>query len=505
MRPSAESLAAAPMTPPVAPRVAAARRAAPSLLGALAVLCWAPEALAQSCAAPYTHAQWAGEMDQVSQKMANFQLSEAAAQLKAMQKSVPCLDKVAEPAQLGRFAREMSMMYFFQQEEDASVRWANLQRFAAPGLAWGDPNLPPIGPYRDMLEWADEPPMGGDPDSGLLPPKKGAIFINGDYALAAQARAEVPNLVQIFDGKGNVVQAYWQDGARFRPDILGPMGKPAQPAWFAKATYPGADSAGEDPFGLNSASAVADGGGEEDPDIEVEPPTPVAPPVAPEPPKPAEPVAVVEPTKPAEPEPVAVVEPTKPAEPVVASVEPTKPAEPEPGKTVVVVTSPAEPSTTPPPEPAQPGTGEPAPTIIVKGPESPAEPVGTAEPTKPVEPAVAANPTKPAEPPPPKDPVKLPGPSTPPPTPKGGPSVAGLAIGGGLGVAAGAMYGAAFATSRPLNNPDGSASFDDLVRARSTTNALVLGSGIAAVAAVGVGVTAVVSDDGAIFGLSRRW
>lgn len=87
------------------------------------------------------------------------------------------------------------------------------------------------------------------------------------------------------------------------------------------------------------------------------------------------------------------------------------------------------------------------------------------------------------------------------PKPEGGPSVGALVAGGALAVAAGALYGVGAVVGGGLGD---ATTGDEMVKIRTTTNALVLGSGVLGAAAVGVGVVAFVTDDGVAPGVGFR-
>lgn len=89
-------------------------------------------------------------------------------------------------------------------------------------------------------------------------------------------------------------------------------------------------------------------------------------------------------------------------------------------------------------------------------------------------------------------------------TPSGnGPSGKRLAISGGVAVLSGTLYALAGASAGGLDN---AVTEDELRSARSRTNLLVVGSSMAAAGAIGIGVTAFISDGGAPgLGMSVRF
>ena len=68
------------------------------------------------------------------------------------------------------------------------------------------------------------PSIVGPDDQGWLFPKKGAVFVNGHLSMVPEAPTEVPIFVQFADKKGEIVKAYWQDGAAFKSEDIGEVG-----------------------------------------------------------------------------------------------------------------------------------------------------------------------------------------------------------------------------------------------------------------------------------------
>jgi hypothetical protein len=336
------------------------------------------------CSGALTHAQWKEGMDAADKQLAAFDVPGAARILEEVKKQVPCLDTIAKPSHLGRFARQMALIAFFEQDEITSVKWGMLQQYAAPSLPW-PADLGEDHAFREMLAFADAPSLAGPDDKGLVFPKKGAVFMNGALLERPKARAEVPNLMQIADKSGLITLAYWQDGAAFRDDILAPTAETEvaiAPKWFVP----------EDPAAM-AASAALFGTSDGLADRGAGTPAPAPAPVTAPAPAPAPvPVAVAQPSPAPAPVPVAVVEP---------------------------------------------------------------------------------------------EPVRKDG--------GGGVRLPQLLAGGGLGVVAGSLYTVGFVMRGGLGE---ATTEDELIAARSRVNLMAIGAGVAAVAGVGVGVTAFVSADG---------
>lgn len=202
---------------------------------AIAAAAWTPStALAQEevCSEFISHDQWADSMDAADAALAAFEPQRADRILEELRKRLPCMDSIAKPTYLGRFGRLMALVAFYEQDEITAVKWGMLQRFAAPDQPWPE-EMSEDHPFREMLEFADDPILAGPEDKGLVFPKRGAVFLNGEILEAPKARAEVPGLVQVTDRHGNIVRSFWQDGAAFPEDILGPPGAiVTTPKWF---------------------------------------------------------------------------------------------------------------------------------------------------------------------------------------------------------------------------------------------------------------------------------
>lgn len=201
-----------------------------SALAAL-VLLVAPAAVAGTCP-PYPHAEWKAAMDGVDEQLAALRLREAREALGEVQQRVRCVEGIARPDHLGRFGRQVAMVFFFDQDLEAMRRWALIARTAAPDLPW------PAGlsehPFRAAVDALEVPAAGGPADRYLAVEKKGGVFANGHAISLPRAVPEVPTLIQVTDKRGSIVRAYWQDGAAFPPAMLTADGGPLPaPRWWA--------------------------------------------------------------------------------------------------------------------------------------------------------------------------------------------------------------------------------------------------------------------------------
>ena len=199
----------------------------------LTVLASAP-ALAQEeervCPEDYRLFMFTDALGRAEQAFGQADFPYAATALDEAYAEIPCLRTPVPRESLARFGRLQAQRYFYAQDEVQSQRWGVLSRQTVPDLPWSD-DFPEDHPFRELIESADLPPVGG-PESALAPPKKGGILLDGELIFEPRATAEVPHLLQVFDKSGLLVDALWQDGAAFPEAYLDPEGRmPAAPRW----------------------------------------------------------------------------------------------------------------------------------------------------------------------------------------------------------------------------------------------------------------------------------
>ena len=408
-----------------------------------------------ACTAGYAHEQWRTEMDKVDAAFQQFDLNKARVEIDAVWRHVGCLDAVARPGHLARFARQRALLHFFDQDEETATRWGLLARYTAADFPWSA-DFAEDHPFRSMVSGASDLPIGGPENAGFKANKKTPyIFLNGRWITEPRARAEIPNLMQFTDKKGLVTSTFWQDGAAFPEDILGPpLTPPAAPKWFVeRTTY-------EDAGGANVFAA----------DRPNEPPPAVAPePVKSDPTPPNDVGGTI--SEPETPVPNADVNETRvaPEPEAVATAPAPKPTEsPKPTETIAATaeTASEKPLLAPPPSVSLPTT--------------------VAEKFAAVSPQPVPSSTKASVP-----------------QPSASRTIPRLAVGGGLGLVA--IVLGVVSNSAANQFYDVSTEANDLVGLRGRANKLLLGAGLAGTAALGVGVTAFISQDGPGLGVSARW
>ena len=201
----------------------------------------ATPALAQQRACPddYTVKTLRGQMDTVDQAIAQFDLDYARSVANDARAEMRCLKTIVDPSDITRIARQLGLLAFFDQDEAGASRWGLLAKQADAGLPWPE-SVGKDHPFRVLLDDVDRPIPGGPEGKGLIPPKKGAIFMSGEILFEPVAPAEVPQLMQHIDNKQQVLETYWQDGAAFRDEILSDEPGPYKaPKWY---TPPGGET-----------------------------------------------------------------------------------------------------------------------------------------------------------------------------------------------------------------------------------------------------------------------
>jgi hypothetical protein len=203
------------------------------------------------CMTTFSHAEWKTEMDEIDTSFASFDLDNARLEVDATWRHVGCLDSVAKTGYLARFMRQRAMLAFFDQDEDNAIKWGLAARHAAADFPW---TVPEDHPFRTMIAGAEDPAIGGAEGSLIVPPK-GHMFMDGKPLLEPKANAEIPNLIQVTDKKGAVVSTFWQDGAAFPADIIGPPGEPLYPplGWCDPGPETYAEAGGDQSFPATEA------------------------------------------------------------------------------------------------------------------------------------------------------------------------------------------------------------------------------------------------------------
>lgn len=199
-------------------------------LGLAVVLAAAPAIASAQCTQPYSRAEMGAHLGDVDDALREADLNGAKRTMQQIGERLPCMREVADRGLLARFGRHMARTHFFEQDEENAIRWGLFSRYADPDLDWEET---PDHPFRELVETAEDMPIGAVPNRALSQPRGGGVFVNGSLVLEPRARAEVPSLVQIFDGNALFSQAYWQDGSAFPEWMLkSGTGAVRPPKWW---------------------------------------------------------------------------------------------------------------------------------------------------------------------------------------------------------------------------------------------------------------------------------
>lgn len=144
-----------------------------------------------------------------------------------------CMNELVPRDALVAFAETRAIAAFLNQELEAAVRWGQLVPVLDPEHAWSE-NAAGV---QMVLEDAEEVRHVELDDRGFLVEDKGHVFMDGAFLPSPAASTAVPHLVQVFNGKGHLLEGFWQDGPAFPERLLGDDPKPSKvPKYFDPAT-----------------------------------------------------------------------------------------------------------------------------------------------------------------------------------------------------------------------------------------------------------------------------
>jgi len=188
----------------------------------LAGLFLSTPALAQ-CEGTWENARMASELDALTELVAAFDSDGVSRSLKTVDRGFPCMEEVIDPSLLARYARIKGYLAFGDQDEEGAVMWLFYAKEVDDSAPW-PVELPEEHPVLSLLAmW--EPPEPVTASGQLVPPEKGAVFVNGRIALEPTATGEQQNFLQLLDRNGWPTEGFWMDGATF-PGVLDDEAEP---------------------------------------------------------------------------------------------------------------------------------------------------------------------------------------------------------------------------------------------------------------------------------------
>ena len=194
------------------------------------------------CPGQFALSEWREAMDAVDDAITSGNGTLAQRILDDVHGVMRCTAEVVTPADLGRYARQMSVVAFYAQDDEDAVAWALLAR-----KIQGDTSVSAgLESYEQMLQTLPTAAVGGTEDKALVFPKKGAVLFDGRLSSEARALVSVPHLLQVVDKSGVATLTMWQDGAAFPEDLLGTPTSISTPKWYTEPPLPsGSDAVAE--------------------------------------------------------------------------------------------------------------------------------------------------------------------------------------------------------------------------------------------------------------------
>jgi hypothetical protein len=184
------------------------------------------------CNEPFGTNDFVTKMDAAEAALAEFNLEGFRALLTDVQDQLPCTYDRIHPNYLTRYARQMAMSFFLDQDEMTMAQWGTLAGSNAE-MPWPAALEDETHPFRDALAFIEEPWINGPEGAGLNPPKGGAIFLDGVLLKTPVASAETPHFIQVLDKRGLVVESFWQEGSGFAHRLLkADVTPPEIPSWY---------------------------------------------------------------------------------------------------------------------------------------------------------------------------------------------------------------------------------------------------------------------------------
>ncbi len=151
----------------------------------------------------------------------------------------PCFEEPMDRSLFALYARYVSLSWFYKQDEEQTRRWALASRWADPALPWDAVRFPREHPLRVWTEAAPMPPIGNGAGKHFVVPEGGGVVVAGQLLSRPEVPAELPVVVQVFDGDGLLVSGFWQDGNAFPESMVADgVGDLPAPAWWWRPPGP---------------------------------------------------------------------------------------------------------------------------------------------------------------------------------------------------------------------------------------------------------------------------
>ncbi|MFT4623074.1 MAG: hypothetical protein ACI8PZ_001730 [Myxococcota bacterium] len=190
----------------------------------------------EPCSQPVAGHEWREALDWIDRYFGEEDLHRAGLLIEWTRFHLPCLTEVVHPSDLARFAQQVSFQATLDEDPEAARSWAQLAMVAAPKTPLPD-WMPASHTGRVAISAVAPPQIASIDDKGVIHPRGGGVFLDGNFLRQPVAAVEVNHLVQIADRRGRITGARWQHGPSFDDAIVGPdLATVSPPNWWIPPT-----------------------------------------------------------------------------------------------------------------------------------------------------------------------------------------------------------------------------------------------------------------------------
>jgi len=185
----------------------------------------------QVCTTEFVDSALLPLLDKAEEHLNKGAVEDARAFLSDAHQQLLCMKTLVSSEMISRMSRQFALAFFFDQDDDAALRWLRSAHSADPEGSWpaSVEENHPLRSLNEEMDWT----LGGPKNTGFLVEKKATLFINGQFAPVPVAPIETPLLFQMVSKKGEVEVVWWQDGAAFPNERLVENGAAlAPPKWW---------------------------------------------------------------------------------------------------------------------------------------------------------------------------------------------------------------------------------------------------------------------------------
>lgn len=143
-----------------------------------------------------------------------------------------CLETRIGAKDIAQYAELAATMSLMDQDEEGARRWTQLRLFILPKTPW---MLEAPESFRSFLELVPHPEVATVSGAGVHHPKGQVFLMNGMVAKSLTGPIEVPVFIQLIEKRGTVTNGFWQDGVRFRDEMIASRERDAKmPTWASR-------------------------------------------------------------------------------------------------------------------------------------------------------------------------------------------------------------------------------------------------------------------------------